>query len=237
MATTPSTSGNVMGSEARSLKEIEGNINNYRERFNTMYELGYDLSWFDLEVPQEVRDYINLLISAGLLDSKKSKIMDLGCGRGQLLRYLEKKFNQVTGVDVSDFAVRHAKKRTEQSHIVMGDAINGLPFHSGTFSLVIELTVLSSFNPQYWPGMLDEISRVLTSGGLYISEFFKREDEFDLDKPLITRSAIPRELDQVFGVTKNELLDIFGQHFLIKECNTFISEQDNSFFVLAQKLS
>lgn len=83
-----------------------------------MYELGYDLSWFDKEVPQEVRDYIGQLISGKLLNAKKSRIMDLGCGRGQLLRHLERNFNYVVGVDVSDVAVQLAKLHTERSDTI-----------------------------------------------------------------------------------------------------------------------
>lgn len=217
--------------------EIDKKLGNYKQRFDKMYELGYDLCWLDKEIPPEIKGYIQTLTSNKLLDTKTSTVLDLGCGRGQLLRHLEQEgFNRTTGVDVSDIAGQLAKQYTQQSKIVVADGIKGLPFKTETFSLVTELTVLSSLNPQYWPAILNEIYRVLNRGGFYISEVFTREESSDSNKPLITRSIIPRELDQVYGVTRNELANIFGRCFSIKECLPVNSEPSDSFFVLAQKL-
>ena len=227
----------VMGSKEKIMKEINETINDYKKRFDKMYELGYDLCWLDREIPIEIKDYIHALISNELLDAKTSRVLDLGCGRGKFLRYLEQEgFDQLIGVDVSGIAGQFAKQYTEQSTIVIADGIKGLPFKAETFSLVTELTVLSSLNPQHWPSILNEIHRVLSKGGFYISEVFTREKGYDPNQPLVTRSVIPRELDQVYGVTENELVNIFGRNFSVKEYRPVNPGPNGSFFVLAQKL-
>ncbi|MBI2599673.1 class I SAM-dependent methyltransferase [Candidatus Daviesbacteria bacterium] len=209
---------------------------NYKQRFDIMYKEGLDRNWFDEIIPKEVREYLTR-ISAMNPAVRKSPTLDLGCGRGQMLRYLEQQgFQQVIGVDVSNVACQLARQRTKRSRIINADVIRGVPFQANTFFLVTELTVLSSFNPQYWPVMLDEISRVLKSGGFYISEVFTRDQSYDLHLPLVTRSVIPRELDQVYGVSRGELVNIFGRQFSIKECLPVNPRLNSSLFVLAQKL-
>ena len=226
-----------MGNQKKIMKEINDNLGNYKQRFDKMYKLGYDTCWLDNEIPLEIEDYVQSLISDGLLDAKISRVLDLGCGKGHFLRYLEQKgFSQVIGVDVSDVAGQFARQYTERSGIVIADGIKGLPFEANTFSLVTELTVLSSLRPQHWPSILNEIHRVLSRGGFYISEVFTREKGYDSDQPLVTRSVIPRELDQVYGVTENELVNIFGRNFSIKEYRPTNPGPSDSFFVLAQKL-
>lgn len=202
------------------MKEPDGNMNNYWERFNKMYELEYDLSWLDKEIPQEVRGYIRQLILEKSLDVEDSRIMDLGCGRGKLLYHLEQEdFKQVVGVDVSNVAAQLAKPHTERSEVLVADVIEGLPFKDNTFSLVTELTVLSSLNPQHWSSVLNEIYRVLNRGGFYISEIFTRDQNCNLNQPLITRSVIPRELDQVYGVTRNDLVEFSVESSLLENAS------------------
>lgn len=217
--------------------EINKNLGNYKQRFDKMYELGYDLCWSDKEISPEIKNYIQSLISNKSLNNKTSTVLDLGCGRGQLLHYLEQEgFNRINGVDVSDIAGLLVKQYVERSEIMVADGIRGLPFKANTFSLVTELTVLSSLHPQHWTLILNEIYRVLAKGGFYISEVFAREKNCDPNQPLITESVIPKELDQVYGVTEDELVNIFSKNFLIKEYQPISPELDGSFFVLAQKL-
>ena len=219
------------------MKEVHQDLEDYRKRFDRMYELGYDSCWYDDEIPSEIADYVQFLISNNLLDIKTSEILDLGCGRGQLLRYLEQGgFRQIIGVDISEVATQFSSSHTVESHIIVADAIKGLPFKTNTFSLVTELTVLSSLNPQHWPTILNEIYRVLERGGSYISEVFSREQKSDQNRPLVTKSPIPWELDQVYGVTAEELVNIFGRTFSINQYRPFNPRLSDSFYVLAQKI-
>lgn len=219
------------------MTEIDENLSNYRLRFDQMYLQGHDLSWFDKEIPSEIRDYIQKLIAGGLLNTETSRVLDLGCGRGQLLSYFEQQgFQHATGVDVSSVASMQAKQHVKRSNIVIADAIKGLPFQDNSFSLITELTVLSSLNPKHWPVIINEIYRVLDRGGFYISEIFTRNQSLTLYQPLVTRSVIPKEFDEVYGVTKCELVDVFGKQFFIKDCQPVNPGLSDSFYVLAQKL-
>lgn len=94
---------------------------------------------------------------------------------------------------------------------------------------------MSSLNPQHWTNILDEIYRVLDRGGFYISEIFISSGSNNLNQPLVTRSVVPKELDQVYGVTKDELTEIFGRRFSIKEYQPINPGPSGSFFVWVQK--
>lgn len=208
----------------------------YRQRFETMYREGLDSNWFDETIPKEIKGYLTEILTANPA-LRKNPVMDIGCGRGQLLCHLEQEgCNQIVGVDVSEVAVNAAKQHTKKSEILVADIVQGLPFKDNTFSLVTELTVLSSLDPRAWPIILGEIRRVLLQGGFYISEIFSRDQSCNLNQPLITDSAIPRDLDPVYGVTRSELLVIFGKQFSIKQCAPTNPKLSDSFFVLAQKL-
>lgn len=214
-------------------------MQNFRERFNMIYSLGYDHFWSSKGISKEVASYINQLSDNGQLD-KNSKILDLGCGRGRFKNFMESKgFEMVIGIDISNVAVESASSNLQHSKIIIADATEELPFTDNSFSLVAELTCITSLNPKLWPVILSEIHRVLINKGYFISEIFKRDDANsttnDLYTPLEIKSEIPSSLDRVYGVTEDELLKIYGSLFSVLD---FIPKEpgpNGNYFVLAQK--
>jgi ubiquinone/menaquinone biosynthesis C-methylase UbiE len=210
----------------------------YKKRFNKMYELGLDLTWFDKKVPKQIRTYIKYLVSTKQINFQNSKLLEIGCGRGVFLSFLEKAgFKKTIGVDVSEVAIEFAKERVKSSQIKVEDVIKGLSFSSEEFDLAAEITVLSSLNPHLWPNILKEISRVLKTNGHFISEIFVREENESMYIPQKNDSNISSELDQVYGVSRSELIRIISKNFKIEKCLPISPESGGSFFVLAKKLS
>lgn len=209
-----------------------------RDRFNEIYRVGYDSCWSNREISTEVTSYVDTLTKSSSLN-KNSQILDLGCGSGRLLEYLEARgFTKVVGVDVSDTAIKFAKSRLQTPEVALVDVKNGLPFPDNTFDLVAELTFVSSLNPRLWPAIFKEIKRVLRNNGHFISEIFVRDqsnsETNNLYNPLVTKSSIPRDLDQVYGVTETELGTIIGRYFSIQDYMPRRPEPDSSYFVLAR---
>jgi SAM-dependent methyltransferase len=96
-------------------------------------------------------------------------VLDVGCGTGQLLRRMDRRFPdaELVGVDPAPGMVKQAQAARADGHI---DFVNGsverLPFPDAHFDLV--LTTLSF---HHWAGQrqgLHEIRRVLRSGGLFV---------------------------------------------------------------------
>ena len=80
-----------------------------------------------------------------IIDSK-GVILDLGCGTGFLFPYINQKVGLLVGLDVSQKALREAKKRTKNlpnTFLVRADA-DHTPFLDHTFDKVFAITVLQN---------------------------------------------------------------------------------------------
>jgi SAM-dependent methyltransferase len=93
--------------------------------------------------------------------------LDVGCGIGLLHRYLLGTGTKIIGTDVSSDALAEAKKRnpTADYHVYDGKI---LPFSSGSFDLVLAVTVMHHVPPDQWQEFVAEAARVLRPGGVFI---------------------------------------------------------------------
>jgi len=98
-----------------------------------------------------------------LIKSKNSKILDLGCGTGLNSKFFMNE-NEVTGVDISDEAIKKYKLINKKCHVA--DVIDGLPFEKETFDLVFCSEVIEH-NVDTSKFLL-EINRVLKKDGRLI---------------------------------------------------------------------
>ncbi len=90
-------------------------------------------------------------------------VLEVGCGRGRLLRPLAERGHQVTGVDYSGEMARHAAQESGQP-VLQGDG-RVLPFRDGQFA-----TLVTTFPAPY---VLEgetqrEFARVVRPGGLWL---------------------------------------------------------------------
>lgn len=99
------------------------------------------------------------------------KLLDLGCGNGNLLVQLVKDGFALTGVDLSEAMIEQAKQRlNDYAELIVADA-GHLPFQAGTFDILV---CNASFH--HYPDSKDalkEMRRVLRPGGeLLIGECY-----------------------------------------------------------------
>lgn len=97
---------------------------------------------------------------------KKStlNILDAGCGTGLFSKKLET-FGNVTGVDISSYSVKLAKRRRVR---VKKASIVKLPFPDSSFDLVVCIDVLYHLKVESDLKALQEFSRVLKPNGILI---------------------------------------------------------------------
>lgn len=97
-----------------------------------------------------------------------SSLLDLGCGTGELLYQIQKKYHseRLIGIDISDKMIDVAnEKKIDKAHFILGDT-EYLPFENNTFDVVI---CNDSFHHYPSPEkVLDEAYRVLKNSGLII---------------------------------------------------------------------
>lgn len=94
---------------------------------------------------------------------KKGKILDVGCGSGQLLAWLKKHGWEVYGAEISPKAVKEANNRG--LNVFNGELIDA-KFPENFFDTVVVNQVLEhTYDPM---GLLKEINRILKQKGLLI---------------------------------------------------------------------
>ena len=111
------------------------------------------------------RDLILQLVG----DVRARKVLDVGCGDGDLSLVLAKRGAAVTGVDASDVMIEAARARAKREDIEVAFALaqaERLPFRAAQFDLVTAVTILC-FVKQAGP-VFREVSRVLRPGGLFV---------------------------------------------------------------------
>ncbi len=110
-------------------------------------------------------------------DSEK-RVLDLGCGTGNLLEKLIPRFDNVVGIDLSDdmLSVASSKFKDNDGLTLVRGKASDLPFQDDYFDMVSAYSLFHHLPEFAEP--ISEISRVLKSGGvLYIDhEPVNRED-------------------------------------------------------------
>jgi SAM-dependent methyltransferase len=90
-----------------------------------------------------------------------SKVLDVGCGSGEIARIINEKGYSVSGIDFSQIAIELAQKQGVNSQLADLDA--GIPFDNNTFDIVWAGDVIEHvFDPIF---VLNEINRVLVPDG------------------------------------------------------------------------
>lgn len=118
------------------------------------------------------------------------RILDLCCGTGRHAAALAKRGYRVTGIDLSDVLLAHAKRHAAGPALtyVQGD-MRDTPFPDESFDVVLNLfTSFGYFVTDDENGkVLREIARLLTPGGRFVIDFLNREHVVKHLKPLTER--------------------------------------------------
>ena len=145
---------------------------------------------------------------------RKSRVLDLPCGTGQLLRPLIDRFAHVCGLDVSPDMLEVARDRWAGAHnvrFVSGDA-TCLPFGDGEFDCVFSVRFFGHTPPDVRLAALSEIARV--SKGRVALMMYARGPLVSLSKR-IQRLIHPSSIPWYPIRSRRELRDIFREAGLV----------------------
>lgn len=136
---------------------------------------------YDRHAPVQQRVVQRLLENlAAELSKEPQRVLDIGCGTGQLLQHLSQRYPQaaLTGLDLADNMLQLATERLGGSaSLLQGDA-ERLPCTDNSFDLVVSTSTFQ------WLEQCDtcfgEVRRVLEPGGLFCFALFGDGTLFEL---------------------------------------------------------
>lgn len=136
-----------------------------------------------------------LLREARLASLAGLRILDVGCGRGNLLRmFLEYGANpaRAFGIDLLAEHVREGRTLSPNLHFVQGNAAQ-LPFPCNSFDLLFTFTLFTSvLDSRFRSSIAGEVGRVLVPGGKLLFYDFTYDNPANPDVRRIGRSEIRR---------------------------------------------
>ena len=106
-------------------------------------------------------------IVSRVMELQGRKILDLGCGNGNVIRMLQKNREaEYSGVDISEAMIREAQKRVGKGVELKAADAAALPYSNDIFDIII---CNASFHHYTDPdAALEEIKRVLKPGGTLV---------------------------------------------------------------------
>jgi SAM-dependent methyltransferase len=178
-------------------------------------------------------DYIDQLISQHFHGRTPPDMLDVGCGVGNTLSLLARKYPRLAGVDVSSACISAARERMPNIDFATYDGIH-LPHPDGSFDLVFAICVFHHVDSADRGPLVRDIKRVLRPGGLFaifehnplnpVTLHIVRSCEFDADARLL-RSKETESLMQGAGFS-----NVFSRFILtIPAAGSFLRLLDQAF--------
>jgi len=123
----------------------------------------FNKNYVEVTYSDKKTDYPRLLCDHIFKNVDNKKILDVGCGNGEISRILKELGNDVYGIDASDSAKKHLKDKLFKVDL-QSDIY---PFEENTFDIVFSKSVVEHLQePDH---MLKEAYRVLKKGGVIIT--------------------------------------------------------------------
>jgi SAM-dependent methyltransferase len=108
------------------------------------------------------------LVSRELGNAPHRKVLEAGCGTGEISLRFARAGERLFMLDTSEAAVSFCKTRAEATGLsvaVVRGSIFDLPFKEGSFGAIFNVGVLDHFGPEYRQRAVKEVARTLEAGG------------------------------------------------------------------------
>ncbi|HLE12147.1 MAG: hypothetical protein A2504_17880 [Bdellovibrionales bacterium RIFOXYD12_FULL_39_22] len=179
-----------------------------------------DVAWGGDKDGVRFKNWKETLESFSLLDffPKKGKLLDLGCGNGTVALQMAEKGYEVTGIDISEEAIKWAVEKSSDAKLVVdfkvGNVTDLSNYDDNFFDVIIDSNCLHCIIGDDRKKLLEEVDRVLSPHGvIYIStqcgvrEFKNMEYVFDEESRCMIYNGIAY---RYFGRPEDVINEIEG---------------------------
>ncbi|MFA4030374.1 MAG: hypothetical protein GDYSWBUE_002108 [Candidatus Fervidibacterota bacterium] len=177
-----------------------------------------EIPWVSEELPKEFVEFIE----SGVV--KPCKAVDLGCGIGLHAIYLAKLGFDVTGVDISQSAIKRAMENAlmagvaERCKFVVADVLSNLTSIIGeTFEFAYDWYLLHHIYPEHRERYIANVDALLRSGGKYLSACF---GETNVHFGGIGKYRTTPLGTVLYFSSEEELHELFSRRFRVLELKT-----------------
>lgn len=125
----------------------------YSRVYDRLYRFGYH--------SKPEYSHAKVLSAAAMRRWAPASVLDVGCSLGWTLEYFSMHGARAVGVDVSEVAVRKARRLGRDARLASACS---LPFGDGAFDLVLSTDCLEHLRPEHAERAVAEISRVAGVG-------------------------------------------------------------------------
>ncbi|MFH1522425.1 MAG: class I SAM-dependent methyltransferase [Patescibacteria group bacterium] len=157
---------------------------------------------------------------------KNLNVLDLGSGTGRNANYLAQEGSRVVGIEISNTAIDIAKKRAKQLNIgvkyLPGNIGEHFPLNDKSIDLVLDATSSNSLNARERDIYLDEVNRVLRSGGYFFVRALCRDGDKNAKKLIKINPGMEKdtyvmpEVELIERVwTRTDFVDYYSKYFKI----------------------
>jgi 2-polyprenyl-3-methyl-5-hydroxy-6-metoxy-1,4-benzoquinol methylase len=121
---------------------------------------------------------------------ERQKVLDVGCGFGNLLMALQKYFSQVCGLDIEETCVEWSRKRADRAQVACASATE-IPWSDREFNLVVSTDVFEHIPYQEQEKAASELMRLLKPGGFGYVEVPNRRQILDEHNRILFGTWLP----------------------------------------------
>jgi len=193
-------------------------VENYKfgskEYFDQLYRNSNEPWGISYRASQKHR-YINYIEILKKYSDNCRSVLDIGCSQGQFTILLKELASEITAIDICDTAIQRAKenfKGYRNIRFEVGD-LKSLKYNNGSFDLITALEVLYYLENKEQNIALEEVKRVLRSGGyLLISvkidnpPYFRIDDFYNLVSKFFKIEKISYGYYKFYSYFENKLI-------------------------------
>jgi 2-polyprenyl-3-methyl-5-hydroxy-6-metoxy-1,4-benzoquinol methylase len=161
-----------------------------------------------------------------LPNNKKAKIIDVACGAGHFLYFLQKEgYKNTRGIDLSEEQLEVAKKM-KVKNVRMADLFTYLPKHPQSFDMIIARDIIEHLKKDEVIELLNLVYQALKLGGKVLIGTPNAQSLFGASTTFIDftheQGFTPQSLSQILRVGNFEDVMVYGEKSIIHDFRSAI---------------